>query len=195
MAYFYVNVFLFSKEVLWIIPNRLMCWPLVPGNQRLDYSCARLEKLKFYRLVKMWAAKFRDAWTWPSKEIEKLAQDFSGTFYTSSEIQSTADHCLWRVFTEEADPLLPENKISQSFFRFSESKNSYKFSYMCSVQQYFWKDTSSNCKSSLLIMPTPSWCCFNKVGYHVETHCPHEYSSIHTSVNKDFYLVNFWKRN
>jgi len=79
---------------------------MVPRNQRLDYSCTCLEKLKFYHLVKMWAAKFGDAWTWPSKEIAKLAQDFSKTIYTSSEIQSTADRCLWSVFTEETDPLL-----------------------------------------------------------------------------------------
>lgn len=28
----------------------------------------------------MWAAKFRDAWTWLSKEIEKLAQGFFWDF-------------------------------------------------------------------------------------------------------------------
>lgn len=67
--------------------------------------------------------EFRDAWNWSSKETAKLAQDFSRTVYTYLEIQSKAYHCLWRLFTHKAEPLVYGN-ILQSFFKLNESKTS-----------------------------------------------------------------------
>lgn len=96
----------------------------------------------------MWAVKFRDAWTWSSKETVKLAQDFSRTIYTYFEIQSEANHCLGGLFTDKAEPLVYEN-ILQSLSLMKVKL--IQVSYMYSAQQYSWKDTSSNCKSYLCL--------------------------------------------
>lgn len=164
-----------------------MCWPLIPRNQRLDYSCARLEKLNFYHSVEMWAAMLRAAWTWHSKETAKLAQDFSKTIYTSSEIQNKADHCLWRVFTEGADHCCRRIKSCRHFFRLSESNF-----FILTQPSNIFADSISNCKP-FCIIDMLSWSFFNKIGCLCKTPCPHWYSAIHTLVSKDFVWTVFGK--
>lgn len=135
-----------------------MCWPLIPRNQRLDYSCARLEKLSFYHSVKMWAATSRAAWTWHSKETAKLAQDFSKTIYASSEIQNKADRCLWRVFAEEADHCCRRIKSC------SHSLDLVKVIFLYSLSPAISWQTLLATASHLCSKATVSWCFFNKIG-------------------------------
>lgn len=187
VAYFYVNVFLFSKEVLWIIPNRLMCWPLIPRNQRLDYSCARLEKLNFYHSVEMWAAMLRAAWTWHFKETAKLAQDFSKAIYTSSEIQNKADHCLWRVSTEDADICCRRIKSC------SHSLGLVKVIFLYALNPAISLQMLLAIASHLCLIATLSWIFFNKIGCLCKTPFLHWYSAIHTLVSKDFVWTVFGK--
>lgn len=135
-----------------------MCWPLIPRNQRLDYSCACLEKLSFYHSVKMWAATSRAAWTWHSKETVKLAQDFSKTIYASSEIQNKADRCLWRVFAEEADHCCRRIKSC------SHSLDLVKVIFLYSLSPAISWQTLLATASHLCSKATVSWCFFNKIG-------------------------------
>lgn len=127
----------------------------------------------------------RAAWTWHSKETAKLAQDFSKTIYTSSEIQNEADHCLWKVFTEEVDHFC--RRINSCIHSLGLVKVNFLYAPAIFLQ------TLLATASHLCLIATLSWCFFNKIGCLSKTPFPHWYSAIYTLVSKDFVWSVFGK--